>query len=123
MGERGDIIRTMQRAYSGKAAAPALADQVIYDPAAQHGRPLVGRVARRGLSDEANDRHYLIVEATDGRSHYVDIGRGETLGATNNGAIVAIAPAQHGIREVDRSEEHTSELQSLMRNTYAVFFL
>src|SRR3546814_15212522 len=52
MGERGDIIRTMQRAYSGKAAAPALADQVIYDPAAQHGRPLVGRVARRGLSAE-----------------------------------------------------------------------
>src|SRR3546814_1883908 len=24
---------------------------------------------------------------------------------------------------VDRSEEHTSELQSLMRNSYAVFFL
>src|SRR3546814_6255819 len=26
-------------------------------------------------------------------------------------------------REVDRSEEHTSELQSLMRNSYAVFCL
>src|SRR3546814_4058874 len=32
MGERGDIIRTMQRAYRGKAAAPALAAPVIYDP-------------------------------------------------------------------------------------------
>src|SRR3546814_18774291 len=84
----------MQLAYGGKAAAPALSVQGIYDPAAQHGRPLVGRVARRGLSDEANDRHYLIVEATDGRSHYVDIGRGETLGATNNGAIVAIARSE-----------------------------
>src|SRR3546814_6714481 len=75
----------------------------MYGRAAEEGRPLGGGVARRGLSDEANDRHYLIVEATDGRSHYVDIGRGETLGATNNGAIVAIAPAQHGIREVDRT--------------------
>src|SRR3546814_3532331 len=26
-------------------------------------------------------------------------------------------------REMDRSEEHTSELQSLMRNSYAVLFL
>src|SRR3546814_9152046 len=35
---------------------------------------------------------------------------------------------EHGIHhmivfEVDRSEEHTSELQSLMRNSYAVFCL
>src|SRR3546814_6976591 len=28
-----------------------------------------------------------------------------------------------GIRLIDRSEEHTSELQSLMRNSYAVFCL
>src|SRR3546814_9021566 len=28
-----------------------------------------------------------------------------------------------GSRRVDRSEEHTSELQSLMRNSYAVFCL
>src|SRR3546814_7142296 len=29
----------------------------------------------------------------------------------------------HGLHEVRRSEEHTSELQSLMRNSYAVFCL
>src|SRR3546814_4732152 len=38
---------------------------------------------------------------------------------------VAIEPdrARRGRRPVDRSEEHTSELQSLMRNSYAVFCL
>src|SRR3546814_1592783 len=33
------------------------------------------------------------------------------------------APRRHGRRSQDRSEEHTSELQSLMRISYAVFCL
>lgn len=103
MGERGDIIRTMQRAYAARGDAPALADQAIYDPAAPDARPLVGRIVQRGLSDEINDRHYLIVEATDGRSHYVEIGRGENLDMTTAGAIVRIGPAEHGIRDIDRT--------------------
>ena len=103
MGERGDIIRTMQRAYAARRDAPALADQAIYDPTAPDARPILGRIIQRGLSDEINDRHYLIVEATDGRSHYVEIGRGENLGATNTGAIVRIAPAEHGVRQADRT--------------------
>ena len=43
------------------------------------------------------------VEATDGRSHYVEIGRGENLGPTNIGVIVRLAPAEHGIRRADRT--------------------
>src|SRR3546814_4089754 len=104
MGERGDIIRTMQRAYAARGNAPALVDQIIYDPAAPDARPLIGRVVERGLSDEYADRHYVIVEAIDGRSHYAEIGKGEAV-------------------EPIRSEEHTSELQSLMRISYAVFCL
>jgi len=103
MGERGDIIRTMQRAFKARGAAPALADQVIYDPAAAHAQPLIGRVIERGLSDELNDRHYLLVEATDGRTHYVEIGKGENIEPHANGAIVRIEPISVGIRESDRT--------------------
>ena len=103
MGERGDIIRTMQRAYAARGDAPAIADQAIYDPGAPDARPLVGRVVERGLSDEINDRHYLIVEATDGRSHYVELGKGENVEAHANGAIIRIAPVETGIREADRT--------------------
>jgi type IV secretory pathway VirD2 relaxase len=103
MGERGDIIRTMQRAYSARANAPALADRIIYDPRAPDARPLVGRLLERGLSDELNDRHYLIVEATDGRSHYVEIGKGEQVETHPAGAIVRVAPVATGIREADRT--------------------
>ena len=101
MGERGDIIRTMQRAFTARGEAPAVADQAIYDPAAADVRPLVGRLIERGLSDELNDRHYLLVEATDGRTHHVEIGKGENVESHGNGAIVRIAPVSVGIREVD----------------------
>lgn len=103
MGERGDIIRTMQRAFTARGQAPALADQAIYDPAAPDVRPLVGRVIERGLSDELNDRHYVLVEATDGRTHYVEIGKGENIEPHANGAIVRIERVAVGMREADRT--------------------
>lgn len=103
MGERGDIIRTMQRALGERGIAPAAAEQTIFDPASPWARPLIGRVVARGLSDEIEDRHYLIVEATDGRTHYIDIGRGENVESLRNGAIVRIAPVEATIREVDRT--------------------
>lgn len=103
LGERGDIIRTMQRAFTSRGHAPALVDQVIYDPSRAGARPLVGRQLERGLSNELEDRHYLLVEATDGRTYYVEIGRGENVDAHTNGAILRIEPVAHGVREVDRT--------------------
>jgi type IV secretory pathway VirD2 relaxase len=98
-----DLADTMQRAYAAWGTAPALADQVIYDPAAPGARPLVGRIVHRGLSDEIADRHYIIVEATDGRSHYVDIGKGENVESHAPGAIVRISPVEVGIRGSDQT--------------------
>ena len=103
MGERGDIIRTMQRAYAARGNAPALADQLIYDPTAADARPLVDRVVERGLSDEYADRHYVIVEAIDGRSHYAEIGRGEAVSPIPKDAIVQIEPRSSGVRPADRT--------------------
>src|SRR3546814_5781344 len=101
MGERGDIIRTMQRAFTEHGLQRAAADYAIAEPAQM--TPIVGRVVERGLSDEANDRHYLIVDATDGRSHYVDIGRGDATGGIPENAIVRIAPKPTEARAVDRT--------------------
>src|SRR3546814_4247127 len=39
------------------------------------------------------------------------------------GALVAVQPFDIDAAEAERSEEHTSELQSLMRISYAVFCL
>lgn len=103
MGERGDIIRTMHREMTEKGVARAAADLVIFDPAAKDSRTITGRVVSRGLSDEINDCHYLIVDALDGRTHYVDIGKGEATEPTPEGAIVRIDPKHPEPRQVDRT--------------------
>ena len=103
MGERGDIIRTMQRELSARNVERAPTDRLIFDPAAGEGARLVGRVVMRGLADEHGDRHYLLVDGVDGRVHYADIGAGDKTGPTAEGAIVGIAPRGGGARAVDRT--------------------
>lgn len=103
MGERGDIIRTMQRDFTRLRVDCPATEQAIYEPAGDDARPLVGRVVTRGLADEHADRHYLIVDATDGRSHYVAIGKGDAIEPLASGAIVRIAPRHAEVRTVDRT--------------------
>jgi len=103
MGERGDIIKTMHREMIAKGVVRAAADCVIFDSASKDCRPITGRVVAQGLSDEINDRHYLIVDALDGRTHYVDIGKGEPSEPTPEGAIVRIDPKHPEPRQVDRT--------------------
>src|SRR3546814_5237371 len=86
MGERGDIIRTLNRALARAGIHRPPQNHALFDPALDTA--IIGRVVATGLSDEHRDRRYLIIDGLDGRS-----------------------------------EEHTSELQSLMRNSYAVFCL
>lgn len=101
MGERGDIIRIMQRAFTQHGLERAPGDYAIADPARM--TPIVGRLVERGLSEELEDRHYLIVDGIDGRSHYVDIGKGEAVEAIPVGAVVRIEPKSTEARAVDRT--------------------
>jgi type IV secretory pathway VirD2 relaxase len=103
IGERGDILRAMQRAIGERGLDRSEADRVVYAPQAAGARPLTGRMLDRGLSDELQDRHYLIVDATDGRAHYVEIGRGENAFDVPNGAIIRIEPNGATIRDADRT--------------------
>jgi type IV secretory pathway VirD2 relaxase len=103
IGERGDIIRTMQRDITARKLDRSGVEPGIFDPDGGNAAPLTGRVVARGLVDELHDRHYLLVDGTDGRIHHVDIGRGETVEPTPEGAIVRIVPRSTGIRDADRT--------------------
>jgi type IV secretory pathway VirD2 relaxase len=103
MGERGDIIKTMHRELTREGMSRSMSDCLIYDPADARSGRLVGRVVARGLSDEINDRHYLIVDAIDGKTHYIDVGNADEMVPTQVGAVVAVAPRQVTARAVDRT--------------------
>jgi len=89
MGTRGDIIRTMHREMRSAGVERAGTDHAIFDPSQPDAR-IVGRVVARGLSDELTDRHYLIVDGTDGRTHYAEVGELADPGDYEPGAIVAV---------------------------------
>ena len=103
MGERGDIIKTMHREMAARNVTRNAGDYTIYDPGDPDAKRIVGKVIARGLSDEDKDRHFVIVDSVDGRTHYIDIGRGDTIEATPNDSIVAIAPRHSGPKAVDRT--------------------
>lgn len=97
MGERGDIIKTLHRDLAAANLARGSADYSVFD--ANSSEPLVGRLVRRGLSDELADRHYLIVDGVDGRAHYIDAGTaGDRIAA---GSIVEIKGHPAAARDVD----------------------
>jgi type IV secretory pathway VirD2 relaxase len=98
MGERGDIIRLMQREIT--RAKLERSDQRIYSPDAG---PIVGKVICRGLADEHRDRHYLLVDGVDGRSHYVDIGTANAVEQLPRQAIIRVTPRLAGVRDIDRT--------------------
>src|SRR3546814_6535740 len=91
-----------------------------------HGQPVV---RRRGAADaaRAGARGACGIQASVGwversethRLHGIPAGRWVSLRSTH--------PTSHGLRgmtaSMERSEEHTSDLQSLMRISYAVFCL
>ncbi|MBS0575554.1 MAG: relaxase/mobilization nuclease and DUF3363 domain-containing protein [Proteobacteria bacterium] len=96
MGERGDIIRTMQRAMSGKSRELA-----VFEPN-NDGRTLVGRVAGKGLADELYDKGYLIVDGTDGKAYYVALPPRSELEQYPAGAVVEVKGAAD-VRAADRN--------------------
>src|SRR3546814_6206747 len=78
---------------------------IVRSQAAQSRRP------RGAAADQSRraDRHFA-----GGHSHLLEGGAGSGGG---------LSPRRQQLRAQARSEEHTSELQSLMRISYAVFCL
>src|SRR3546814_3278542 len=56
-----------------------------------------------------------------GGHHHGDSGSGLIILASADATVAALLDEAHGLVPDRRSEEHTSELQSLMRSSYAVF--
>jgi hypothetical protein len=101
MGERGDIIRTLNRELGLAKLHRPPQDHAIYDPHRERSGPLVGRVVSRGLSDEHADRRFVIIDGIDGLTHYVDIGQVDTQAPP--GAVLSVASRPAELREADRT--------------------
>lgn len=96
MSERGDIVRTMQRAMGGVQR-----DLAVFEPG-ENVRPVVGRVAAKGMADELYDRGYLVIDGIDGKAHYVALNTKTELEQYPVGAVVE-ALGSADIRATDKN--------------------
>ncbi|WP_034161436.1 relaxase/mobilization nuclease RlxS [Sphingomonas sp. ERG5] len=102
IGERGDIIRTMQRELTARKLERPWIGRSLFGAGESDPEPVVGRVIMRGLADEHNDRHFLLIDGVDGHAHYVDIGRGDTIDPIPEEAIIRVTARMLAIRDADR---------------------
>ncbi|WP_374607938.1 relaxase/mobilization nuclease domain-containing protein [Diaphorobacter nitroreducens] len=96
LGERGDIIRTMQRVMSGRPRELA-----VFEPG-DDGRTIVGRVAAKGLADELRDRAYLVIDGVDGKAHYVALNARDEPANYPTGSVVEVRGSAE-VRAADRN--------------------
>jgi len=69
LGMRGDIIKTMHRAFTERGHDRGVGDYVIETGAA--ASPVIGRLVDKGLHDELTGEAYAVIDGTDGRAHHV----------------------------------------------------
>ncbi len=100
LGRRGDIIRTMHRALT-EAKLDRRPELYAIDRQEAGAPAVVGRVVHRGAADDHHDRRFLIVDGTDGRTHYVEVGSANQLSPV--GSVVRIETALPEVKPADRA--------------------
>ena len=107
LGERGDIIKQLNRDMKALGREAGLVDVVMHhqDPArrnADYMPPRVtGAIIGRGLSDELEDRHHIVLDGIDGRVHVIDIGKGDRTPHMEVGSVLTIEPNMPVLRKSD----------------------
>lgn len=96
LGERGDIIRTLQRSMSGQPR-----ELSVFEPG-EVGRAVLGRVLAKGMADELRDRGYLVIDGIDGKAHYVALSGRDELANFPAGSVVEACGSTE-IRAADRT--------------------
>lgn len=102
LGERGDIIRAMERAMSGQPRELA-----VFVPG-ENGRGVIGRVVAKGMSDELHDRGYLVIDGVEGKAHYVALNARDELANYPTGAVVEVK----GTADVRAADKNIAALAS-----------
>lgn len=88
LARRGDVIATLHHALAQDGRDPDLTALAVHEDAPD--RPVLGRLARRGLHHELTGEAYAVVEGTDGRAHHLRFADLDLTGDAKAGAIVEV---------------------------------
>src|SRR3546814_9782014 len=100
-----------------KVGNPATLDSLELVNLPEPGQPGPGEILVKLYASSLNYKDYLVAEGL------LPVEPGRIPLCDGAGEVVAVGDGVDDFVIGDRSEEHTSELQSLMRISYAVFCL
>lgn len=89
LGQRGDIMKTMQRVLKDAGLDRGASDYSVFN-STKPDQKITGKIVAIGLSNELQDRHYVIVDGTDGKLHYAEIGRLSKYDPPNKDMVVTL---------------------------------
>lgn len=116
LGERGDIIKTMQRVFKEVGIDRGVADYSVFD-ASKPGLKITGKIVAMGLSNELQDQHYVVVDGTDGKLHYAEIGRLSRFDPPGKNMVVSL----RGNLTPDHSQQHSNRQARLFIESHVPF--
>lgn len=99
LGERGDIVRTMQKAMRAEGRDRDPMTFEIHN--APLTAPIVGRVVDKHLSDELGENLTLVIDGIDGRTHHVSGVDQAKVADARIGSVIDIGTADAGPRPAD----------------------
>jgi len=97
LGDRGDIMKTMQRVLKDAGIDRGASDFAVFDAERSTART-TGKIVAMGLSNELQDHHYVVVDGTDGKLHYAEVGRLSRYDPPAKDMVVTIRGADGGQR-------------------------
>ncbi|WP_430244443.1 relaxase/mobilization nuclease domain-containing protein [Neorhizobium sp. DAR64861/K0K2] len=101
MGERGDIVRTMQKAMRAEGHERDPMSFQIHDAAS--ATPIVGRVVDKHLTDELGENLTLVIDGIDGRTHHIAGVDPAKVADARIDSVIEIGAAEAGPRPADRA--------------------
>lgn len=101
LGTRRDIIKTMNKALVGRTGR-RVDNSSLFNRSDPNGNEVIGEVIASGLTGEAHDTAYAVIDTMEGRAVYAELGGAEQLEDVKRGVIVRLSPPVVAARASDR---------------------
>ncbi len=98
LGQRNDIMKNMQRVLKDAGIDRVASDYSVFD-ATKSGLKITGKVVAIGLSNELQDHHYVVVDGTDGKLHYAEIGKPNKYDPPSKDMVVTLRSQNPGEKQ------------------------
>ena len=103
-------MKTMQRVLKQAGIDRGATDYAVFD-ANNSDSKITGKIVGIGFSNELQDQHYVVVDGTDGKLHYAEIGRLSRYDPPSKDVVVTLRG------------QHPNNLQSETRQPIARMFI